>query len=69
MSREKLGKSDFHSITIKFTIEGQGEGDYSAVIANYGNNFYPDAVYRLTATENRVRINIALPGRLVYLFS
>ena len=66
--REKLIKNAFTSITVKFTVNGEGEGDYSAVIANYGDNkvFYLDAVYRRTKAENRVRINIALPGRSVY---
>ena len=66
--REKLVKNAFTSITLKFTVKGEGEGDYSAVIANYGENkvFYLDAVYRRTKAENRARINISLPGRLVY---
>ena len=64
--REKLVSNAFTSITLKFTVTGEGEGSYSAVVANYGDNevFYIDAVYRLTATENRARINVALPGRL-----
>lgn len=65
MNKEKLGRKVFTSITLKFNVEGQSEGDYSAVIASYDEDemFYLDSVYRQTVTEKRVRINFALPGR------
>ncbi len=63
--RELLGKEVLTRMTLKFIVEGQGEGIYSAVIATYedGDVFYLDAVYRKQAFENRAKLNIGLPGQ------
>ncbi|XP_064387648.1 uncharacterized protein LOC135335895 isoform X2 [Halichondria panicea] len=63
VGREQLGK-EVTEISVKFKVEGQHEGRYSAVIATYedGDVFYLDAVYREPAIENRARLSIALPG-------
>ncbi len=63
VGREQLGK-EVTKISVKFKVEGQHEGRYSAVIATYedGDMFYLDAVYREPAIENRARLSIALPG-------
>ena len=61
--RQQLGKT-CTSITLKFSVEGLDEGNYSALIAVHENDqFYLDAVYRETARENKARIDIALAGR------
>ena len=61
--RQQLGKTST-SITLKFTVEGQDEGNYSALIAVHEcDQFYLDAVYRESAGESRARIDIALAGR------
>ncbi len=64
LGREQLGK-EVTKISVKFIVEGQHEGRYSAVIATYedGYMFYLDAVYREPAIEKRARLNIALPGQ------
>ncbi len=63
--RELLGKEVLTRMTLKFIVEGQDEGIYSAVIATYedGDVFYLDAVYRKQAFENRAKLNIGLPGQ------
>ena len=60
---EQLGK-EVTRITLKFKVEGQDEGIYSAVISTYedGDMFCLDAVYRDTDTKNKARLNFALPG-------
>ncbi len=62
--REQLGK-EITRITLKFRVEGQDEGVYSAVISTYedGDMIYLDAVYRDTDTKNKARLNVALPGQ------
>ncbi len=58
-----LGKGMITRITLKFVVEGQFSGNYSAVIANYDDGFYLDAVYRVTPVENKTRLSVAMPGR------
>ncbi len=59
--REQLGKA-VTKISVKFKVEGQGEGRYSAVIATYedGDMFCLDAVYREPDIEKRARLDIAV---------
>ena len=66
-----MGKEAITRITLKFIVEGQDEGIYSAVIATYESSevFYLDAVYREPAIEKRARINFAIPGRFVRLYT
>ncbi|XP_064387703.1 uncharacterized protein LOC135335910 isoform X2 [Halichondria panicea] len=63
VGREQLGKK-ITEISVKFKVEGQHEGRYSAVIATYedGDMFSLDAVYREPAVDKRARLSIALPG-------
>ena len=63
VGREQLGK-EVTKISVKFKVEGQHEGRYSAVIATYedGDMFSLDAVYREPAVDKRARLSIALPG-------
>ena len=60
-----MGKEVLTRITLKFIVEGQDEGTYSAVIATYESSemFYLDAVYRDQPIENKARIDCVLPGR------
>lgn len=48
-------------ITLKFTVEGQGEGTYSAIVSiiDDGDQFFLNAVYR--QAERSAKIDIALP--------
>ena len=63
VGREQLGK-EVTKISVKFEVEGQHEGRYSAVIDTNGDGdmFYLDAVYREPAIAKRARLSIALPG-------
>ncbi len=63
VGREQLGK-EVTEISVKFKVEGQHQGRYSAVIATYGDGdiFFLDAVYRDPPIEKRARLSIALPG-------
>ncbi len=61
--REQLG-NEITGITLKYRVEGQNEGTYSAVISIYedGDVFYLDVVYSETDAKNKARLNFALPG-------
>ncbi len=61
--REQLG-NEITGITLKYRVEGQDKGIYSAVISIYedGDVFYLDVVYRETDIMNKARLNFALPG-------
>ena len=61
--RQQLG-NEITRITLKYRVQGQDKGIYSAVISTYedGDVFYLDAVYRETDTKNKARLNFALPG-------
>ena len=62
VGKEQLGK-EITEICVKFKVEGQHEGRYTAVIATYDDDMFSlDAVYRDTDTKNKARLSIALPG-------
>lgn len=55
-------------ITLKFIVNGQNAGIYSAVIATYDDEemFCLDTVFRDPKIDKKARLNVSMPGRYNY---
>ena len=62
--RECISEHPIARATVKFSVQGQDEGNYRAVISEQSDGtFSLDAVYRESAIDNKTRLNIVFPGR------
>ena len=61
--KERLDREAFTRIALEFSVNGQDEGTYSAIVHESSGMFYLDAVYRQQDIKNRARIDISLAGR------